>query len=395
MSDGPWITIVGLGEDGLDGLPPASRSALERAEIVMGPQRHLDLIGSVSGKVVAWPVPFSSGIDVLKGFKGQRVAVLASGDPFWFGAGAVIARHFEPGDWTCLPGPSVFSLVASRLGWALDRTICLGLHAAPMERLRPHLADGARLIVTLRDGAAVTDLARYLCDVGANESRLTVAEAVGGPNEKITRTHAADALDGVFTHPVAVAIEPAGSSAALPRCSGLPDDIFETDGVMTKRPVRALTLSALAPQPGEMLWDIGGGSGSIAIEWLLADPDCQAIAVESRADRVGMIQSNARALGVDRLQVVQGSAPDALSGLDQPDAIFIGGGLSQDMIDALPRGVRIVANGVTLEAEALLTAVHKAHGGDLMRIEIARAKPLGAKRGWDAAYPIVQWVGML
>lgn len=398
MADVPWITIVGLDEDGLNGLSPASRSALDGAEIVMGAKRHLALVGAVQGRTVEWPVPFADGLDLLRGFAGQQIVVLASGDPFWFGAGSVITRNFESWEWTCLPAPSVFSLTASRLGWALERTVCLGLHAAPLTRLRPHLADGVRLIVTLRDGAAVSELARYLRDVNASASQLTVVEAVGGPDERITTVNVAEAMKGGFNHPVVAAIEVVEHGSALPRCSGLPDDVFQTDGVMTKRPVRALTLSTLAPLPDEMLWDIGGGSGSVAIEWLLAHPTTQALTLEPRADRLELIRSNAASLGVDRLQVVEGTAPDALYDLPKPDAIFIGGGLSVAMIETLEtvaKGTRIVANGVTLEAEILLSELHAEKGGELMRLEIAKAKPLGSKRGWDAAFPVVQWAGVL
>lgn len=360
----------------------------------MGPPRHLALIGTTAARQIPWPVPFANGIAQLHDLRGQNTVVLASGDPFWFGAGAVLARQFQRSEWRALPNLSTFALVAATLGWPLERTTCLGLHAAPLTRLRPHLAQAARLIVLLRDGEAVHELATYLTELGFGASRVEVLEAIGGPNQTQTPCTADTLPDRRFHHPVCAAITCAGT-AALPRASGLPDSYFDSDGTMTKRPVRALTLSALAPRPYEHLWDIGGGSGSIAIEWLLAHPTTQATSIEPRADRLANIQRNAASLGVDRLQTVHGTAPDALTDLPPPDAVFIGGGLSQSMLTALftqlPPGTRIVANAVTLEAEALLAQTHTDKGGTLTRIEIANAAPLGSKRGWRASFPIVQW----
>lgn len=357
----------------------------------MGPKRHLALLDAYHGEQIAWPVPFADGIEILQKLKPRNVVVLASGDPFWFGAGSTLSRHFGAGEIRVLPTPSVFSWAAAQMGWPLERTICLGLHAAPFERLRPHLAPGQNLIVTLRDGEAVLDLARYLARIDFAASDLTVLEALGGPRQRITRGTAKD-LTGPFQHPVTVAIAPSGP--ALPKTSGLPDDVFTTDGVMTKRPLRALTLSTLAPRPGAHLWDIGGGSGSIAIEWLLAHPTCTATTIEPRADRVALITANAQALGQDRLEVLKGTAPETLATLPAPDVVFIGGGITQAMLDhlySLPKGTRMVANAVTLEAEALLTQAQAQKGGDLMRIEISHAKPMGSKRAWAANYPVVQW----
>ncbi len=365
----------------------------------MGSKRHLSLLSDVRVPQIAWPVPFADGIARLKTLKGQRVAVLASGDPFWFGAGSVIARHFAPSDWRAFPGRSTFSLAASRLGWALEKVVCLGLHALPLTQLRPHLAAGRQMLVLLRNGEAVQELADYLEQQGFGQSTLTAFEALGGLREKVTRLRVQDADQHSFAHPVCVAVEVAGIGPALPCASGLEDRLFESDGVMTKRPVRAITLSSLAPKPGELLWDIGAGSGSVAIEWLLSHPACRAIAIEPRADRVALIKSNAQNLGADRLEVVVGQAPDVLAGLAVPDAVFIGGGVSEEMIGALSAclsaGTRVVANAVTLEGEALLTQLQTDRGGGLMRIEIATGHPLGSKRGWKPAYPVVQWSGVL
>ncbi|MFP4449544.1 MAG: precorrin-6y C5,15-methyltransferase (decarboxylating) subunit CbiE [Rhodosalinus sp.] len=394
MAEAPWLTIVGLGEDGPDGLCSASREALADADIVMGPARHLGLLPDPGAELVEWPVPFADGLKALEGFRGRRVVALVSGDPFWFGAGSVIAARLGAGEWRALPGRSTFSLAAARLGWPLETTLCLGLHAAPMTRLRPDLAPGLRAIVLLRDGAAVGDLAAYLRAEGFGESRLTVLEALGGPRERVSMATAAE-LSGTFSHPVCVALDVAGSGTVLPRVSGISDRFFETDGQITKRPVRALALSALAPMPGERLWDIGGGSGSIGIEWCLAHRSLRAIAIESRPERAARIRANADRFGLDRLRVVEGQAPGALAGLDLPHAVFVGGGLSEalmvDLAARLPSGTRLVAHAVTLESEALLAGWSARLGGELLRIELAEAAPLGARRGWSPSRPVVQW----
>ena len=391
----PWLTIIGIGEDGPDGLSTASRAALARAELVIGSARHLTLLSTTSCCVIEWPVPFADGIATLSAHRGQKVVMLASGDPFWFGAGGSITRHLSPDEWVAHPAPSTFSLAAARLGWPLQETTCLGLHAAPLERLRPHLVAGGRILVLLRNGEAAVALAAYLASLGFGASRLHVMESLGGPRERI-RTGRADALGFAdIAHPVAVAVECAGEGHALPCVSGLPDDLFDHDGQITKQPIRALTLSALAPRPGETLWDIGAGSGSIGIEWLLAHPANRALAIEADALRAERARANALALGVDRLEIVIGAAPNALPDGPIPDAVFIGGGLLQGSLEALwarlPAGTRLVANAVTLESEALLAIWHGEKGGTLVRLELAQATPLGSRRGWRSSYPVVQW----
>ena len=395
MSETPWLTIVGLGEDGPEGLSPASREAIAQAEIVMGAARHLSLLPDLGVKAITWPVPFADGIPVLLSHKAKRVVMLASGDPFWFGAGSSIAKHLDPGDWVALPVPSTFTLAAATLGWAVEGTVCMGLHAAPFARLKPKMFEGQRVIATLRDGDAVTEIAAWLSAEGFGASTLHVMEALGGPRQRVRHVQAnAMSLDNI-QHLVCVGIDLAGDGQVIPLATGRPDDLFDNDGQITKRPVRALTLSALAPCPGEHLWDIGGGSGSIAIEWLWSHATNIATTIEVDPDRASRIRANAARLGVDHLNVVTGSAPDALNGLTAPDAVFIGGGISQEMLTAvwnmLPKGARLVANAVTLEAEVLLAQWQADKGGDMMRIEIAQSHPLGRKRGWKSAYPIVQW----
>ncbi|QPL47605.1 precorrin-6y C5,15-methyltransferase (decarboxylating) subunit CbiE [Halomonas sp. A40-4] len=406
----PWLTIIGWGESGTQGLTAASREALERAEVVFGARRHLRLLAPLSTdqsadlkadlktKLREWPVPFADGIPQLLAERGRRVVMLASGDPFWFGAGTSIVSHLEPREWQALPSPSTFSLAASRLGWPLQDCTCLGLHAKPLTRVRPYLHPGRRVLVLVRDGDAVAELAQWVCQFGFADSKLTVLEALGGEHERVRAFPAAATLPDDITHPVAVALEVAGEGPALPLTPGLPDSFFEHDGQITKQAIRAMTLAALAPKPGERLWDIGTGSGSIAIEWLLAHPDNQAVGFEQNAERAARARSNAENLGVDWLEVKEGSAPDVLNDTPLPDALFIGGGLSQALLDdlwqRLPEGVRVVANAVTLESEALLAHWHQQAGGELMRLELANAALIGTRRGWKASYPIVQWRGV-
>ncbi|GAB2174985.1 precorrin-6y C5,15-methyltransferase (decarboxylating) subunit CbiE [Dongia sp. agr-C8] len=387
-----WLSIIGLGEDGLNGLTAASRCALDQAEIVFGGPRHLELAG-VGARGRPWPVPFS--VEPVLELRGRRVAVLASGDPFWYGAGGTLAAHLAPEEWRAYPSPSTFSLAAARLGWRLEEALCLGIHAAPFEHLVPLLSPGVKALCLLRDGDAPAALAAWLTARGFGPSRLHVLEALGGPRERL-RNAAAEGfnLTGIAA-PVAVAIDTAGVKG-LPRASGLPDDLFASDGQITKRPIRALTLSALAPRPGETLWDIGAGSGSISIEWLLAAAATRAIALEPRADRCANIRRNAETFGLaHRLDIVEGSVPESLATLPKPDAVFIGGGASEAVLqflwDHLAPGTRIVANAVTLETEALLTDWQARVGGALMRVELADAAPLGRMRGWERARPIIQW----
>lgn len=389
MAD-PWLTIIGIGEDGLGGLSEASRKALSSAETVFGGERHLAL-ADVGSRGRAWPVPFDA--DIVLSCRGRPTAVLASGDPFWYGAGASLAEKLDGDEWIAHSAPSTFSLAAARLGWRLEATACLGLHAAPFERLVPHLAQDARIICLVRDAAAMGELAKWLTERGWGASLLWTLAALGGPREYIDQHRAALFAEDIAGNLVAVAMLARGGQG-IPRSSGLPDDLFVHDGQITKRPVRAIALSALAPRPGERLWDIGAGSGSVSVEWALCGGT--AIAIEAREDRAANIRSNAAAFGLaHRITVVTGQAPDALAALEAADAVFVGGGLDRAMFDAvwsrLAPGTRLVAHAVTLETEALLGELHQQHGGELMRVEIAHAAPLGRYRSWDTARPVVQW----
>ena len=359
---------------------------------MFGGPRHLALAGA-GARGRAWPVPFD--LAPLLALRGRPVAALVSGDPFWCGAGGSIAAALAPGEWRALPAPGVLSLAASRLGWRLEDVVTLGLHAAPLARLRPHLARGCRIIATLRDADSPAALAAWLVDEGAGAARLTVLERLGGPAERV-RTMPAHAFAMDCAAPVAVAID----GADLPRGYGLPsvpgraDLLFTDDGQITRSPIRAMTLAALEPRAGALLWDIGGGSGAVAVEWALAGG--RAVTIEPRADRIARIRANLDGFGVaHRVTAIQGSAPPALDGLPDPDAVFVGGGASEALIQALwarlPPGARLVANAVTLETEALLARWHASCGGRLIRIDIAEAAPLGRMRGWSPARPVTQW----
>ncbi|WP_417328765.1 precorrin-6y C5,15-methyltransferase (decarboxylating) subunit CbiE [Halomonas cupida] len=391
----PWLTVLGWTEGGTTALTPASRTALDTAELVFGARRHLRLLPRLEAEVREWPVPFADGIPQLLAERGRRVVMLVSGDPFWFGAGTSVTRHLSPGEWQALPSPSSFSLAASRLGWPLERCVCLGLHAWPLTRIRPHLHQGGRLLVLLRDGDAAIELAALLEQFGFGKSHLHLLESLGGDNERLRTVLAGDELPEDIQHPVAVAVEVAGAGPALPLTSGLADEWFEHDGQITRQSVRAVTMAALAPTPGERLWDIGTGSGSVAIEWLLAHPDNRALAFERHAERATRARRNASQLGVDWLEVVEGPVPDVLADQSPPDAVFIGGGLSAALLETLwrqlPEGVRLVANAVTLESEALLGEWQQRVGGELVRLELATVAPIGTRRGWKSAWPIVQW----
>lgn len=386
----PWLTIIGIGEDGLAGLSEASRKALANAETVFGGERHLAL-ADVGSRGRAWPVPFDPS--VVLSCRDRPTVVLASGDPFWHGAGSSLAEKLGSDEWIAHPAPSTFSLAAARLGWRLEATVCLGLHAAPFERLVPHLVQDARIICLVRDAAAVGELTKWLTERGWGASLLWTLEALGGPREYIDQ-HRADVFsEEIAANLVAVAVLAIGGQG-IPRSSGLPDDLFIHDGQITKRPVRALALSALAPRRGERLWDIGAGSGSISVEWALCGGT--AAAIEAREDRAANIRSNAESFGLaHRITVITGSAPQSLAALEPPDAVFIGGGLGLAMFDAiwsrLAPGTRLVAHAVTLETEALLGELHQRHGGELMRVDIAHAAPLGRYRSWETARPVVQW----
>jgi precorrin-6B C5,15-methyltransferase / cobalt-precorrin-6B C5,C15-methyltransferase len=395
-----WLSIVGIGEDGIEGLTPVARNLIQAAEIVFGGRRHLALAAPlIRGDTRPWQNPFERSIDEILAQRGRDVCVLASGDPFVHGVGSVLLRHVDPRETVAVPAPSSFSLAAARLGWALPETTQLSLHARSLDLIRPHLQPGARVLALTSDSEGPAALARLLSEIGFGNSRLSVLEALGGPRERVRATTAAgfDLGDIGPLNAVAIEVEASPGARVLARAAGLPDALFEHDGQITKREIRAMTLAALSPRRGELLWDVGAGAGSVAIEWMLADPLMRAIAIEARSDRAARIRRNAAAFGVPGLNVIEGTAPAACEGLAQPDAIFIGGG-ARNVLDtavrALRPGGRLVVNAVTIETEALLVARRTTLGGDLTRVAIARVEPIGDREGWRPALPVTQWVWM-
>jgi precorrin-6B C5,15-methyltransferase / cobalt-precorrin-6B C5,C15-methyltransferase len=395
-----WLSIVGIGEDGVEGLSPTARGLISGAEIVLGGKRHLGLAASlIRGAARPWPSPFERAVEEVLAHRGRQVCVLASGDPFHYGVGSVLARQIGSQETLVVPAPSAFSLAAARLGWALPETALVSLHGRNLDLVRPHLQPGARVLALTSDGEGPVALARLLAEAGFGSSRLTVLEALGGPRERVRVTAAGQMDLGAINDLNTVAIEVVAEPGAriIARAAGLPDQMFEHDGQISKREIRAITLSSLAPRRGELLWDVGAGAGSVAIEWMLADPSLRAIAIEARADRAARIRRNAAAFGVPGLELVEGTAPAALAGLPPPDAILVGGGASDpgvldDTVGALRAGGRLVVNAVTLQTEALLIARHAALGGELVRIAITRAGPMSNLTGWRPALPVTQWV---
>ncbi len=396
-----WLSIVGIGEDGIDGLSATARGLINAADIVFGGRRHLGLAAPlIRGAARPWPSPFDGATDDVLAHRGRQVCVLASGDPFHYGIGAVLAQKIDAREMMVVPAPSAFSLAAARLGWSLPQTVLLSLHGRALDLVRAYLQPGVHILALTSDGEGPAALARLLVDSGFGGSRLRVLEALGGPRERIRATTAASFnlanVDALNT--IAIDVEAAPDARLIAHAPGLADDLFEHDGQITKREVRAVTLSSLAPRRGEFLWDIGAGAGSVAIEWMLADPlVMRAVAVERRADRAARIRRNAAAFGVPAIEIVEGAAPGALASLAAPDAIFVGGGagdarLLDTAVAALRPGGRLVVNAVTLETEALLIGRHAAYGGELIRIAIARAGAVGEKTGWRAAMPVTQWV---
>jgi len=394
---------VGIGEDGVEGLSTVARALIVNAEIVFGGKRHLGLAAPIiRGAIRPWPSPFEGAIPEVLAQRGRQVCVLASGDPYLYGIGALLSQHVDPNDTLVVPAPSCFSLAAARLGWPLADCALVSLHGRALDRVRPHLQPGARVLALTSDGKGPAAIAQLLATTGFGPSRLTVMEALGGPRERIRTTTAASfdlgAIDPLNTLAIEVAAE--AGARIIARASGLSDDLFEHDGQITKREIRAVTLSSLAPRRGELLWDIGAGAGSVTIEWMLADPSMRASAIEADAARAARIARNAAGFGVPALEIIQGAAPGALAGLQSPDAIFVGGGAGDPgvldaAIAALKNRGRLVVNAVSLPTEARLLAHHAALGGELIRIAIARAGRIDSDKSqvsiWRPALPVTQW----
>ena len=393
-----WLAVVGIGEDGVAGLSGAARTLIETAEILVGGRRHLDMVATEgSAERLVWERPLARTIDAVAANRGRRVVVLASGDPLWYGVGAVLARRFPPNEMIILPQPGAFSLAASRLAWPLAECAVISLHARPLNSLRLHLTPGRRILALSEDGETPARAAALLTELGWGRTRLTVFSHLGGPHETVISNESRCWGECRVPDLNTIALKCIAGPEARPlsRLAGLPDEAFENDGQLTKREVRAATLAALAPMPDESMWDIGAGCGSIAVEWLRAGERCAAVAVERDPSRAATIARNAASLGVPALRVVVGSAPEAVHGLASPDAIFVGGGIGAPGLlpalwAALRQGGRLVANVVTVEGEARLIEWQSRYGGVLTRIAVSRAEPAGAHLIWRPLATVTQ-----
>ena len=394
------ITVVGIGADGWDGLSPAGRRAIEGADVLRGSARQLGLVPpSVGAERVPWPSPMAPALAGLPdAHPGRRVVVLASGDPMLSGVGTSLVRLHGPEAVDVVPHPSSVTLACARLGWAVEETAVVSVVGRPLSLLVPHVTPGRRLLVLGSDGGTPAEVAALLAERGHGASRLTALAQLGGPGERRFEGTAAGwphaQTDPLTITAVEVVAEP--GTVALPPVPGLPDDAYAHDGQLTKRDVRAVTLARLVPLPGQLLWDVGAGAGSIGIEWMRVHPSCRAIAIEADPERAARIAYNADRLGVPDLRVVEGRAPDALTGLPRPDAVFVGGGATTPLlldacVEALGPGGRLVVTAVTVQSEAVLAEWHGRCGGSLTRLSVAHAAPVGGFTGWKPAMPVTLW----
>jgi len=391
----PWLEIVGIGEDGLDGLSADARRLVEEAEVIIGGDRHHQLSERVKAERVAWPSPFDAMIDKIKSYRGRRIVILVTGDPLWYSVGARITKAIPAEEIRFHPQLSAFQLAAARMGWSLPDVELLTVHGRPAEQIIPYFAPGIRMIVLAKDASSPATVAGLLAEHGYGSSRITALAALGGPREicfdGVARNWNAEAPD---FHTLAIECVADDGAQVLPR-TGLPDEAYVHDGKLTKRAMRALALAKLAPVRAGLLWDIGCGCGSVAIEWMRAAPEARAIGIEPLAVRREMAEENARKFGAPALRLIDGIAPAALAELPRPDAVFIGGGVSAETIEASfaalkPFG-RLVAHAVTLEREQVLFEAYQRHGGELTRIATETVAPVGQFHGWKPAMAVVQW----
>lgn len=401
--DNTPVTVVGIGADGWDGLAARPRAALREAEVLIGGRRQLALLpeDECPAERVCWPSPLRPAVPgLLAAHEGRRVCVLASGDPMFHGIGRALGEVLGPERLRVLPHPSSVSHAAARLGWPLEDCRVVTLVGRPLATLAAALHDGRRLLVLSAGAETPAHIARLLRERGFGPTPMRVLEQLGDVHGRArVVAGVAETWDEPAGDPLnVVALEGRRADGALRlgAVPGLPDEAYEHDGQLTKRHVRAATLAALAPAPGELLWDVGGGSGSVAVEWLRADSSCRAVTVERDAGRAARIARNAERLGVPGLRVVTGAAPGALVGLPAPDAVFVGGGLTEPGLleacwAALPAGGRLVANTVTLESEAVLAGWHRRVGGELVRLAVSQAGSVGTFTAWRPAVPVTQW----
>ncbi len=393
-----WLSIIGMGEDGFDGLSAAAKSALENAEFIIGSERLFAMLPPLKAQSHIWPQPFSAFCNEIQNFKTGPTVLLATGDPMNFGVARKLFELMPHGEIQVIPHLSAFSLAAAQLGWSIPDCDCFTIHGRPAANLEAFIQPGAKLLFLTQDQTSIAEACRRLVARGFEKSDVCVLENLGGPRERITHFNA-NAIPAINWSPLnTLAITCVASAGAkiFSRVAGLPDTAFTHDGQLTKREVRAVTLAALSPAPDQLLWDIGAGCGSVAIEWMRSTRGCEAIAVEHNADRLAMIAINADQLGTPRLKIVRGKAPEALHNLPPPHAVFIGGGIAEAGVfetcwQALKPAGRMVANVVTIEGEMHLFDLHEKYGGDLLRIDVARLESVGTFRALKPKMPVTQW----
>jgi len=397
MTIHPWLTVIGIGEDGMDGLSAEARGLVENAEIIIGGDRHHKLSSNVKAERVAWPSPFDAMIDKMKSYRGRRIVVLVTGDPLWYSVGARLTKAIPAGEIRFFPQLSAFQWASCRMGWSIPDIETLTVHGRADSQILPFVAPGVRMILLTQNAATPPSISSLLTGRGFGQSRITALAALGGPHEKrFDGTAESWDIEVPDFHVLAIECVAGPDAVFYPRGGGLPDEAFAHDGQLTKQDVRATTLAKLCPYADALLWDVGAGCGSVGIDWMRAARGARAIAIEPNESRREMIADNARNLGTEKIEIIAGEAPEALAALAQPDAIFIGGGLTQDGVfeacwQALHEGGRLVANAVTLESEARLAELHDRLGGELVRISVQKAEPIGNYRGWRAAMPVTQW----
>ncbi|WP_062236108.1 bifunctional cobalt-precorrin-7 (C(5))-methyltransferase/cobalt-precorrin-6B (C(15))-methyltransferase [Aureimonas sp. N4] len=394
----PWLDLIGVGDGGLETLSPEAAARLDRAEIVFGGHRHLAMLPAAHpAERQPWRSPFAESAADILAARGRRAVVLATGDPSWFGPAKWLRGVLDAAEFRVWPAPSAFSLAAARLGWALEDCHCLTVHGRALANAAADFAEGRKLLILSEDGASPAALAALLADAGYGTSLVHVLEHLGGPQERIRVALAKgfDLTDIAALNTVAVECVALEGAKVWPPGPGLPDEAFRHDGKMTKRVLRALALSALSPRAGELLWDVGSGSGAIAVEWCRAASAARALAIEPNPERLAFIRENRVRLAAPGITIVPARAPEAFDGLAAPDAVFIGGGLTESVFapayQALKPGGRLVAHAVTLESEAILLGLHAEHGGDLMRVSVDHAASVGPFRGWRPSMPVLHW----
>lgn len=391
----PWITIIGINHDDTSTLNKFAIKALNESEIIFGAKRHLKTVKEFKNKCYTLLIPLERTIQELKKNKGRKIVLLVSGNAFWFGLGSLVSQNFKSKDWQCIQAPSSFSLASSEMGWTMENTLFFGLHAKNNEILRPFMAPKVKFIILLKEGKSVQKLTDFFTVNGFGDSEFTILESLGYKNFRKRHTIARSNNIQNINHPVCVAIETKGKGLRIPKNTGKPDNIFLNDGQLTKQYIRSITLSSLSPTPFEHLWDLGSGSGSIAVEWLLSESTTTATAIEKNKERVNFIYKNCQKFGIDRICIFNDDIEKVLKKLKKPDAIFIGGGLNEKLFkkiwNFIPNNTRIVVNSVTIETESCITNLFNHFGGSLLKIELSNLKSIGKSHAWSNNYPIVQW----